>query len=35
MIMTTQMLSLVNHPTVIVGNGPTGGFEGWGVRIGA
>jgi len=29
------LLPLVNHPTVIVGNGPSGGFEGWGVRIGA
>ena len=34
-IMTMQLLSLVNHPTVIVANNATGGFEGWGVRIGA
>jgi hypothetical protein len=35
MIMTTQMLLLVSHPTVIVSNDPSSGFEGWGVRIGA
>ena len=35
MIMTTQMLLLVSHPTVIVANDPSSGFEGWGVRIGA
>jgi len=33
--MTMQLLSLGNHPTVIVANNPIGGFEGWGVRIGA
>ena len=33
--MTMQLLSLVNHPTVIVSNDSAGGFEGWGVRIGA
>ena len=33
--MTMHLLSLVNHPTVIVANAATGGFEGWGVRIGA
>ena len=34
-IMTMQLLSLGTHPTVIVANNTIGGFEGWGVRIGA
>jgi len=33
--MTMQLLSLGTHPTVIVANNTIGGFEGWGVRIGA
>lgn len=34
-IMTLQLLSLVSHPTIIASTGSAGGFEGWGVRIGA
>lgn len=32
--MTTLLLSLASHPTVIATDGALSDFQGWGVRIG-
>jgi|HubBroStandDraft_1064217.scaffolds.fasta_scaffold346055_2 hypothetical protein len=32
--MTSQLLTLHAHPTIIPSSGEAGSFEGWGVRIG-